>query len=382
MRGLAAFITNRMMRNSVGRWALPIILLLIGVGSFALYPSVSASGSNTDGLTVVLAGAFFTALGLFALVVSLRVGAMQRRQSSQLQRINDMKASGQLLPIPQLPPPPKGISADRIKQVEQYARQMAQVPWGKSPQVAPADAPAIFNQTVARTRRIRGDWSKLSEPINIFAGLPAPWCWVGAAEVMYRLSYLQNYDFAPVGLQQGLKFVAESQFVDPGQPDALVIRTRLLAGSRAPRWLELADQTVERLRQIAPGHPRLPDAEAAIHLQRGEYAAALACDDRIIANPATAEDKFSALANRASILWDLKRNAEALAAFRGVLEVDPNDAWVWHNMSVLLTQMGQLNEALDANTHALNIMDFGVARTQRQTILAKMNAGTDGAKVE
>ena len=44
--------------------------------------------------------------------------------------------------------------------------------------------------------------------------------------------------------------------------------------------------------------------------------------------------------------------------------------------------MGRLNEALDANTHALNIMDFDVARTQRQTILAKINAGTEGAKVE
>jgi tetratricopeptide (TPR) repeat protein len=382
MRGLAAFLMNRMMRNSAGRWALPSILLVIGLGSFALYPSASTSGSSSDGLTVLLAGAFFTALGLFALVVALRVGAMQRRQSTTLQRVNEMKASGQLLPIPHLPPPPKGISADRIKQVEQYTRQMAQVPWGKNTQVAPADAPAIFNQAVARTRRIRGDWSKLSEPINIFAGLPAPWCWVGAAEVMYRLSYLQNYDFAPVGLQHGLKFVAEAQFVDPAQPDALVIRTRLLAGSKAPRWLELADQTVERLRQVAPNHPRLPDAEASIHLQRGESEAALACDDRIIANPATPEDKFSALANRASILQSLKRNDEALAAFRGVLEIDPNDAWVWHNMSVLLTQMGRFSEALDANTHALNAMDFALARAQRQTILAKMNAGTEGAKVE
>ncbi|HEY7094565.1 MAG TPA: hypothetical protein VH393_15385 [Ktedonobacterales bacterium] len=51
-------------------------------------------------------------------------------------------------------------------------------------------------------------------------------------------------------------------------------------------------------------------------------------------------------------------------------------------MSVLLTQMGRFNEALDANTHALNAMDFALARSQRQTILAKMNAGTEGAKVE
>ncbi len=127
---------------------------------------------------------------------------------------------------------------------------------------------------------------------------------------------------------------------------------------------------------------RMPNAELMIHLRRGEYEAALACDDAIIANPPSPEEAFAARANRASILWDLKRNDEALDAFKGVLEIDPNDAWVWHNMSILLTQMGRLNEALDANTHALDIMEFGVARAQRQTILAKINAGTDGAKVE
>jgi tetratricopeptide (TPR) repeat protein len=242
--------------------------------------------------------------------------------------------------------------------------------------------PAVFNQTVARVRRIRGDWSKLSEPINTFASLPKPWCYIGAAEVMHRLSYLQGYAFAPAGLRQGLRFVAESQFFEAMQPDALVISTVLLAGAKAKDWLALADQTLDLLRKVAPDHLRLPNAEAMIHLQRGEYEAALACDDRIIANPPSPEEGFAARANRASILWDLKRNDEALEAFRGVLEIDATDAWVWHNMSILLTQMGRLNEALDANTHALNIMDFGVARAQRETILAKINAGTEGAKVE
>jgi tetratricopeptide (TPR) repeat protein len=259
---------------------------------------------------------------------------------------------------------------------------MAQVPWGQNPTVALADAPVAFNQTVARVRRIRGDWSKLSEPINIFASLPKPWCYIGAAEVMHRLSYLQGYAFAPAGLRQGLRFVAESQFFEAMHPDALVIRAVLLAGTKSKDWLALADQTLDLLRKVAPNHPRLPNAEAMIHLQRGEYEAALACDDRIIANPPSPEEGFAAQANRASILWDLKRNDEALEAFQGVLERDPNDAWVWHNMSILLTQMGRLNEALDANTHALNIMDFGVARAQRQTILAKINAGTEDANVE
>ncbi len=230
------------------------------MGSFALYPTLSANGSNSDGLIALVTCVFFTVLGLFALVVSLRVGAMLRQakqtQSATQQRINELNASGQLLPIPPLPLAPRGISADRIAQVERYAKQMAEIPWGGNPQVAPADAPAVFNQTVARVRRIRGDWNKLSEPINIFTSLPKPWCYIGAAEVMHRLSYLQGYAFAPAGLRQGLRFVAESQFFEAMHPDALVIRTVLLAGTTDKNWLALADQTLNLLRKVAPNHLR------------------------------------------------------------------------------------------------------------------------------
>jgi membrane associated rhomboid family serine protease len=85
MRTLTAFLMNRLMRNGIGRWALTIMLLLIGAASFALYPTVSASGSNSDGLSVLLAGIFFTVLGLFTLVVTLRVGSMLRRANQTLE---------------------------------------------------------------------------------------------------------------------------------------------------------------------------------------------------------------------------------------------------------------------------------------------------------
>jgi tetratricopeptide (TPR) repeat protein len=146
--------------------------------------------------------------------------------------------------------------------------------------------------------------------------------------------------------------------------------------------LELADQTLERLRQVAPDHPRLPDAEAAIHLRRGEYEAAIACFDRVVANPPSPEEAFVAQANRASALERLKRYDEALDTYRRVLQLDPNDAWLWHNMSILLMDQGRLDEALEANTRALAIMDFGNARMIRERILAKQLGATTDATSE
>lgn len=386
MRTLVRIVASRMVASRVGRWALTVILLAIGAVGLGSYPDLAATAAQSDALTALVTGVIFAGLGIVMLVVSIRFDMLHRQakraEQEALARVNELKASGQLLPIPAPPPNPTGIAPERYAQIERYAESMAKLPWGAAPTVAPSDAPAVFTRTVARVRRIRGDWSQLGEPIDVFVSLPKPWCYIGAAEVMHRLSYLQGYFFAPAGLLQGLRFVASAQYFEPMQPDALVIRTKLLAGSAAKRWLELADQTLAILKRVAPNHPRLPDAEEAIHLKRRDYDAALACVDRLIANPPSPEEHFAALAHRASVLWDLKRYDEALAAYDQVLALDPNDAWVWHNKSFLLEQMGRLDESLQANTRALQIMDFGVARSRREYLLKKIAAATGGAKAE
>jgi tetratricopeptide (TPR) repeat protein len=102
----------------------------------------------------------------------------------------------------------------------------------------------------------------------------------------------------------------------------------------------------------------------------------------VIANPPSPEEAFVAEANRASALENLKRYDEALDAYSRVLALDPNDAWVWHNKSILLMNLGRLDVALEANTHALSIMNFSNARTIRERILAKRAEVAGNAKAE
>jgi tetratricopeptide (TPR) repeat protein len=381
MRTLVRIIATRMVASSAGRWTLTVILLLIGVVAFIAYPVVSTSESATDGLTALVTGIVFIGLGTAMLVVTIRLQRLQRRGQRSMQdamaRVNELKASGQVFPIPGLPPVPNGISPEAVASVEAYADRMTKLPWGDHLQVSATDAPEIFNRTVAQVRRIRGDWGMLREPIDVFVGLPRPLCFIGAAEILHRLSYVSGTAFVPVGLRQGLRFINRSQFTVAIHPDALVIRTKLLASSSSKIWLEQADQALEQLKRVSPSHPRLPDAEASIHLRRGEYEAAIACFDRLIANPPSAEEAFVAYANRASALENLGRYNEALESYGRVLQLDPNDAWVWHNASILLTNQGRLEEALQANTRALSIMNFSNARATRERILAAI-AERDG----
>jgi tetratricopeptide (TPR) repeat protein len=371
--------------SPVGRVVFTVTLLLIGAVSFLVYASLSGSGSAAKSITAVATGIVFVTLGLLMSLFTLRIGRLQQgvqwRYKSATSRLRHLKASGQLLPIPGLPPLPEGINPQDVARVAAYADQMAHLRWGDQPRVSAADAPKVFNRTVARVRLIHGDWELLREPIGIFTSLPRPLCYVGAAEIMHSLSNHTGTTFVPLGLRQGLRFIARSQITEAMQPDALVIRTKLLASSTSPAWLELADQSLEHLRQVDPGHPRLPDAAATIYLRRGQYERAIACYDQVLANPPSADEAFVAQVNRAAALERLQRYDEAIEAYRHALQVEPNDAWAWHNISLLLLNQGRLEEALQANTQALSIMSFANAQMSRKRILDAI-ARRDGVRAE
>jgi tetratricopeptide (TPR) repeat protein len=373
MRTLTRLIITRMIVSRVGRWTLTVILLLLGAVSLISYPDIVATQSATDGTTALVTGIVFGVFGLLMLGFSLRMDQFQRRaqraRKASKQQADALRASGQLMPIPALPPTPTGIAPEVFDQIEAYAERMAALPWGQNPTVSEAEAPAIFNRTVAQTTTVRGDWSALSGPINTFVSLPQPWAWVGAAHIMWRLSYISGMIHGAVGLQRGLRFIASTQVTYKDQPDALVIRAVLLTGTNSPRWLELSAETIERLRQVAPDHPRLASAESALYERRGEYEAALAATDRVIANAPSPEEAFSARSSRADLLDKMNRLDEALAAFQDVLAAQPNDAWNWHNVSLVLIKLGRLDEALEANTRALALMDFRNARVTRERIM-------------
>lgn len=361
-----------LIRRRVGRWVLIVFFALLALFGFTSFSGQSEQQAWTD----VGIGIFSAAAALVLLYFTVRIGGAQRRAKQEAEshetRVQELRAAGLLLPIPALPNPLKSINPQTVAAVEGYAQRMASVPWGGDPKIAPEQANATFNTTVAKVRRVRGDPAEYVPLIDTFVDLPRPLSYVGAAEVMYRLSYSHWSTYVPQGLQQGLKFVASAQVLEPRQPDALVIRVKLLAGVGAPRWLELADQTLAILKEVAPQHPRLPDAEAAIRMQRSQNAEALASLRAALAVAPTPEDAFAYRANIAMLFKLLKQNDEALAAFDEVLTLDPRDAWTWYNKGSLLLDLGQYDAALAATDQALAVMDFGMARTQRERILAKV----------
>jgi Tetratricopeptide repeat len=364
MRTLIRIVVGRVIPSSLGRWMLTIILFLIGLAGILASPNAPPDQATGDLVT----GIVFAVLGLAMLVFTI---SLARRQKGFEHRAKDLVAEGKMLPIPALPPLPRGVTDADVAPIADYARSMAKLPWGDKPRIPASEVRDVFDRTVARVRRVPGDWCMLGEPIDTFVAMPRPLCFVGAAEVMSRLSFLRGRQFVPEGLRQGLLFAFAAQLDSPQQPDALIIQAKLLCGTTSKRWLELAEQTIALLKQVAPSHPRLPDAEARLHEQRGEYEAALECVNRTLAHPPSPEEVEVALSRKGLLLQELKRYDEALATYDEMLDSTPDDPWTWHNKSLLLLDLGRFDEALDCNSRALAIMNFGAAQRTRDQILAK-----------
>ena len=71
---------------------------------------------------------------------------------------------------------------------------------------------------------------------------------------------------------------------------------------------------------------------------------------------------------------------QSIKLYKEVVKLKPDDAWAWHNMSVMLVKMDDYSNASLCNQKALSIMDFGAARRTEQEIqeYKKMSSGRLG----
>ncbi len=354
-----------------------LVALAFLAAALTFLPTSSAQEAEKNHLIGYIAAGLFALLAIFSLALEARAPFIRANRWADRQVKTALK-SGRAMPIPPLPRNLSKIQRERQPQVESYVRQLIAVPWGNQVTVSDSEAQRLFYQTLTFVRRVTGDWSKFREPIQVFASMPAPWCYIGAAELMYPLSYLVGNIFSPVGLQQGLRFIAQAQAVDPDNADALLTRARLLACVSDPRWLQLAQETLARAQAIAPNHQRLPGIEATLFQRYGQYEKALACYEQAIARAQSPESRTIARVSYANLLMDMKRYEEAVSAYRTLLETEANDPWLWHNLSIALYSLQRYQEALACNERALSVMPFNAALVRGEMIRKKLAERASG----
>lgn len=349
-------------------------ILFVALGALLVVAAVGAP----NGLNDLISGVVSIAFGAFLLVVFIlgRVWKYRARTgvADAHARAQALAASGDLMPIPPVPKQrSKDIGQEDIAAVLGHIAQLDKLPWGSRPAYAsPEQAWPTFSRAVALIHGSAGDRRKLAEPIDILVRCPPVLAYTGAAEVLYQLSYLRGSLWVHEGLKQGLRYIARVQMIDPGQPDALVIRAKLLCAYRTEYATRLARESLDRLGRVAPSHPRRAGAEATYYETTKEYDLAAEWLERLLRQPPSGEEESMALLSLASNYANMSQPDAALTVYARIHQRYPDLAWAWHNESLLLEKLGRYDEALRCNQRALSIMEFGVARATNRRLRDKV----------
>lgn len=368
---IAAALIRRGMKVAVIRWILAIVLTLFTIACAVL---AVASPDSSSRLTLGIGAGFFflMAAACWSSIIRIRIKLNAIKEQTRA-NVKHLIAEGKLVTIPAASTAvPKGVTSDDVASVERYTQRVRDIFAESKPLVSEFDAPTLFRQSLQEMASITGHYDRLlSGPAIALAALPKPWRDVGAAEVMYRLSFLRGDLYVPAGLREGLLHAVRAQYHEPLQPDALLVQLRLFSGYNNPTWREKAAKTMDILNRYAANNPHLPATEMVYRRRIGQYDRALECADLALNGFLTPTESAAVLDRKASVLMALKRNDEAAEAYRAALSYFPNP-WTWHNLSIVLDNMGRYQEALDANTHALSMMNFNMAQQRRATILSHM----------
>lgn len=111
----------------------------------------------------------------------------------------------------------------------------------------------LYNRGIELARGGAGNWNRLTEAIQLFRQCPPPLAFAGASEALVSASRIQEQIYNPIGLVYAVFWADRALTLDPFHLDALIARSE--ATVRSP-WRLLADITVDRLRLLAPTHPR------------------------------------------------------------------------------------------------------------------------------
>ena len=80
--------------------------------------------------------------------------------------------------------------------------------------------------------------------------------------------------------------------------------------------------------------------------------------------------RIAILSHMAGILSDRSEYAEeAIQLYRQVVELNPNDPWTWHNLSLLYLDKKEYVKAGECNRRALDIMPFGNAENINKELI-------------
>jgi tetratricopeptide (TPR) repeat protein len=252
--------------------------------------------------------------------------------------------------------------------VQQLEKMISEVRWPSEHRTT-MDCRRAYESGLDAVNMYRGDPNIFVEALKIFqSSRSCPYAYAGIA---YTLAMAAASGKAKkYGLQRAMEWLEKSQKQEPDRPEINFIEVAIYLNQGQ---LENARLVLDHLSQQDPHNYFVCLAEV-------DYWRELRDDDqyhhwlRQAKTGATNRSRQAFVLNSlANFYFDKKLYAKSINVYQRVAEIDPQDPWLWHNMSVMYVRLDRFKEADQCNKRALSLMDFGAAREIEQVI--KQNRG-------
>lgn len=207
----------------------------------------------------------------------------------------------------------------------------------------------------------RGDSSVLVQAFKVYLATDnRAYAHAGAANVLICASYIGGNKNDRQALEEASLLLENAKLFAPNRYEIQLIEAILCNAYDDVTGLETILNNLQRFPQSSTDS-NYAIAQMRLWYQRNDLKRTRHWYNMAIERAENEIRRVYIIGFMADVLLGLKLNKEAIQQYRQVVELNPNDPWAWHNLSILYMREQEYEKAGECNRHALDIMPFGNA---------------------
>lgn len=238
------------------------------------------------------------------------------------------------------------------------------------------EAIAFFEYGNDMLMMYRGNPDLLFQAVRTYwACNSAPFGYAGAANVLVCASYSSGGNYEREGLYHASLLIDKAKYLAPDNYEIESIEAQVYN----------TQKDANKMRAVLNKLRRYPDVKTRSDYARMEMAYADLIGDidkarqwykRALDLVENDMRRVSLISHMAGILLRKKGyQEEVIELYRQVVQLDPNDPWAWHNLSLIYLNRNENDKAGECNRHALDLMPFQMAEMITKKLVDRWQRG-------
>lgn len=226
-----------------------------------------------------------------------------------------------------------------------------------------------YEQGIDTLNMYRGDPDVLVDALKIFqsCGVQA-YAAAGCAYALMIAAYESGDSYSATGLEFSRNWLIKAQDLAPGHAEIDFIEAELYLHLGE---LENTRLVLDELTKATPPHFYVCLGELYYWYTLQDQEQYQRWYEIALPQATTAFRKICLLSRVAGFFMAVQEWKKVIATYRDLAAVDPQDPWLWHNLSLAYYHLERYDKAQQANQQALSLMDFPVAREMEQLLKSK-----------